>query len=60
MEREGRLLNHKDTTPAAEKGVGKYRTPTNEAGIDISDGLWQKFGLTKRTGSIQVEWYFVD
>ena len=42
--------------PAAERGHGSYRKPTNEAGIDLSDATFAALGL--RDNAL-VEWRFV-
>jgi hypothetical protein len=42
--------------PAAERGQGRYRTPTNPAGIDLADGVFQALGLRDNDW---VEWRFV-
>ena len=42
--------------PASERGVGRYRTPVNRAGIDLSDPVFATLGL--RTND-WVEWRFV-
>ena len=42
--------------PAAERGHGSYRTPTNQAGIDLSDATFAALGLRDNA---PVEWRFV-
>ncbi len=42
--------------PAAERAVGKYRTPSNRAGIDLSDAVFAALGLHDNDW---VEWRFV-
>jgi hypothetical protein len=42
--------------PAAERGQGRYRTPTNPAGIDLADGVFHALGLRDNDW---VEWRFV-
>jgi hypothetical protein len=42
--------------PAAEHGSGKYRTPSNRAGIDLSDAVFKELGLHDNDW---VEWRFV-
>jgi hypothetical protein len=42
--------------PAAERGRGKYRTPVNPAGIDLSDATFALLGMR---GNDTVEWRFV-
>jgi hypothetical protein len=42
--------------PAAEAGQGKYRTPSNRAGIDLADGVFAALGLRDNDW---VEWRFV-
>jgi hypothetical protein len=42
--------------PAAERGQGTYRRPTNPAGIDLSDAVFA--GLGMRNNDV-VEWRFV-
>jgi hypothetical protein len=42
--------------PAAERGQGRYRTPTNPAGIDLADAVFQALGLRDNDW---VEWRFV-
>jgi hypothetical protein len=42
--------------PAAERGQGRYRTPTNHAGIDLADGVFSALGLRDNDW---VEWRFV-
>lgn len=49
--------------PAAARGerVGemkKYGPPTNKAGIDLSDGLWDQLGASREEGLITVRWWF--
>ena len=41
--------------PRAERNRGP-----NHAGIDISDGLWRKMGLSKDDGKCRVTWRFVE
>ena len=49
--------------PLAETGLrspiswGKAR---NRAGIDLSDGLWDHFGLDRKKGIVPVEWKFLN
>jgi hypothetical protein len=45
-----------DARPAAERGVGKYRTPSNRAGIDLSNAVFAELGLRDNDW---VEWRFV-
>ena len=42
--------------PAAERGSGSYRRPTNQAGIDLSDATFAALGLRDNT---TLEWRFV-
>jgi hypothetical protein len=42
--------------PAAERGRGAYRTPVNQAGIDLSDATFALLGLRDNDW---VEWRFV-
>jgi hypothetical protein len=42
--------------PAAENHRGRYRAPTNRAGIDLSDGVFASLGLHDND---YVEWRFV-
>jgi hypothetical protein len=42
--------------PAAERGVGVHRTPSNRAGIDLSDAVFATLGLHDND---YVEWRFV-
>jgi hypothetical protein len=42
--------------PASEANRGKYRTPTNHAGIDLADGVFSALGLRDNDW---VEWRFV-
>ena len=42
--------------PAAERSRGKYRTPSNRAGIDLSDATFHALGLRDNDW---VEWRFV-
>jgi len=49
--------------PAAAKGLrigsmARYGSPKNKAGIDLSDGLWDQFGIKRGLGIVQVEWWF--
>lgn len=44
-----------DGRPASEVGVGKYRTPTNTAGIDLGEKVWHVLGMTDNA---EVEWEF--
>ena len=47
--------------PLAEHGVGKYRKPTNKAGIDLSDGLISQMGFDpKAWGKRDVKWRFIE
>jgi hypothetical protein len=45
-----------DRRPAAEDRRGKYRTPSNRAGIDLSDAVFAELGLRDNA---DVEWRFV-
>lgn len=45
-----------DARPASEQGRGTYRTPTNTAGIDLSDAVFAALGLTDND---YVDWRFV-
>lgn len=45
-----------DRRPAAERNQGYYRTPSNRAGIDLSDGVFAALGLRDNDW---VEWRFV-
>ena len=36
------------------------RKPTNPAGIDLSNGLWDRLGIERGIGYTRVEWRFVD
>ena len=50
-----------DLRPLAEHGIGKYRKPTNKAGIDLSDGLIRIIGMDpKAWGKRNVLWRFVE
>jgi len=42
--------------PAAERGSGAYRKPSNQAGIDLSDATFTALGLRDNAA---VEWRFV-
>lgn len=42
--------------PAAERGQGSHRTPTNPAGIDLSDAVFLALGM--KTNDV-IEWRFV-
>jgi hypothetical protein len=42
--------------PAAERGQGRFRTPANEAGIDLSDPVFRALALPDNAW---VEWRFV-
>jgi hypothetical protein len=42
--------------PAAERGRGTFRKPTNNAGIDLSDATFARLGLSDND---YVEWRFV-
>lgn len=42
--------------PAAERGLGRYRKPTNRAGIDLADAVFEALGLRDNDW---VEWRFV-
>jgi hypothetical protein len=42
--------------PASERGIGAFRTPTNHAGIDLSDATFAALGLTDND---VIEWRFV-
>ena len=42
--------------PAAERFHGRYRTPSNRAGIDLSDAVFSALGLRDNSW---VEWRFV-
>ena len=46
----------RDARPAAERGRGAYRTPSNRAGIDLSDPVFAALGL--RDNDV-VDWRFV-
>jgi hypothetical protein len=45
-----------DARPASERGHGYYRTPSNTAGIDLSDPVFAALGLPDND---YVEWRFV-
>jgi hypothetical protein len=45
-----------DRRPASERRVGKYRAPSNRAGIDLSDATFAALGLRDNDW---VEWRFV-
>lgn len=45
-----------DRRPAAERSRGRYRTPSNRAGIDLSDAVFAALGLHDNDF---VEWRFV-
>lgn len=45
-----------DARPASERGRGAYRTPTNPAGIDLSDAVYAALGLRDND---YVDWRFV-
>ena len=50
-----------EARPRSEQGIGKYRTPTNDAGIDLSDGLISLMGIEPRNwGKREVSWRFVS
>jgi len=42
--------------PASEAGRGRYRTPVNQAGIDLANGVFSALGLRDNDW---VEWRFV-
>jgi hypothetical protein len=42
--------------PAAERGQGRFRTPANEAGIDLSDPVFRALALPDNSW---VDWRFV-
>ena len=42
--------------PASERGVGKYRRPSNTAGIDLSNAVFAQLGLPDNA---YVDWRFV-
>ncbi len=42
--------------PAAERSLGRYRTPSNRAGIDLSDAVFATLGMRDNDW---VEWRFV-
>lgn len=47
--------------PLAEHGIGKYRKPTNKAGIDLSDGLIRVMGIDPHEWGIRpVKWRFIE
>jgi hypothetical protein len=46
----------RDARPAAERGRGFYRTPSNRAGIDLSDPVFAALGLGDND---VVDWRFV-
>ena len=53
----------KDGTPAAARGerlgkMARYGKPKNNAGIDLSDGLWDALGIPRRVGIVTVTWCF--
>lgn len=45
-----------DARPASERGRGVFRTPTNPAGIDLSDAVFAALGLRDND---YVDWRFV-
>ena len=54
------------TRPLSESGLripvilqNKYGKPKNKAGIDLSDGLWDKLGIKRDNGIVLVTWEFV-
>ena len=50
-----------DLRPLAEHGIGKYRKPTNKAGIDLSDGLIRQMGIDpKAWGKRDVLWRLIE
>jgi len=52
-----------DTRPLSESGKripAKWGRAKNKAGIDLSDGLWDAFGITRGTGIVEVQWRFVE
>ena len=50
-----------DLHPLAEHGIGKYRKPTNKAGIDLSDGLIRTMGINPKEWGIRtVKWRFIE
>jgi hypothetical protein len=46
----------RDARPASERGRGAYRTPSNTAGIDLSDAVFAALGLPDNDA---VDWRFV-
>ncbi len=46
----------RDARPASERGKGVYRTPSNTAGIDLSDPVFAELGMRDND---TVEWRFV-
>jgi len=47
--------------PLSEIGIQlpkRKRKVKNKAGIDLSDGLWDYFGIDRKTGIIKVSWHF--
>jgi hypothetical protein len=46
----------RDDRPAAERGHGTYRTPSNVAGIDLSDAVFETLGLHDND---YVDWRYV-
>lgn len=54
---------NEDRRPLAEKGIRlpkKWGEAKNDAGIDLSDGLWDKFGIKRGVGIVEVQWRFVE
>ena len=54
----------KGEKPKAERKVADSNIYSgiakNKAGIDLSDGLWDKLGIKRGLGIVKVKWQFVD
>lgn len=53
---------NRDRRPLAEKGIRipkRWGKAKNKAGIDLSDGLWDFFGIKRGKGIVEVEWKFL-
>lgn len=46
----------RDDRPASERGKGAHRTPSNRAGIDLSDPVFAELGMRDND---EVDWRFV-
>lgn len=55
--------NHSERGPLAEQGVRvpkRWGKAKNKAGIDLSDGLWDWFGIKRGVGLVNVKWKFIE